>query len=440
MSTSGPSLNAHLDLLKRESAILTVGTAASMLASIVSLAILVKTLPAASLGMLIVINTYPLLVHQVINLQSWQGFIRAAQHCQAQKRSDELAQLVKFFFVLDLIAITAAAAVAVLLAGPLANALGWAPDWVPYLQLFACSLLVNFSSFSLGVLRLYKRYNWQAMCALFGPVAQLIAAVFLYAYQAPIESYLWSWLVIAAVGTSLQLGVAMRTLAKQGLGNWWRAKLRYFDEPLRFTFWVNVATSLDASVKQFDVMLVSAVVSLEAVPIYRFIKQAGVFLYRLADALAQTSYSRMVDLLTEQNLGSALVVLRTVMAWIAPFSLAYLLIVGLSAPYWLGWLFNDSFAANSFELGVYLLIVGTAVVFTPLHQLIYALGYVRIPALATLLAVGAFLILSLAWGAAYGLVGFIAALAIYHLIALCAKLALLVWVRRQRPIVSSEQP
>lgn len=428
MTTSAASLGQHLVLLRRESSVLIFGTGLSMLAAIVALAILVKTLPATSLGMLIVINTYPLLAHQVINLQSWQGFVRTAQNLVATNNRPEMRELLKFFFVIDLATTALAAGLAFVLAHPIARALAWSPDWVEYLQLFALSLLLNFSSFSLGVLRLFKHYKWQAACALVSPLAQLGATIILAAIGAPITTYLWAWFAIALTGSVIQLAAAQHILRKHGLSDWWRAPLRYFSAPLKFTFWVNVATSLDASVKQLDVLLVSTVVSLEAVPVYRFIKQAGVFLYRFADVFAQTSYSRLVELLADNQLRSALTVMRTVMLWIAPFALAYLFLIMGTASYWLEPLFNAAFAANGPELYAYLAVAAVAVLFTPLHQLIYALGFVRLPAATTALAVATFIFLSFKWGAAYGLMGFVGAIAVYNAIALLVKLVLLVIV------------
>ena len=175
-------------------------------------------------------------------------------------------------------------------------------------------------------------------------------------------------------------------------------------------------------------LLVSTVVSLEAVPVYRFIKQAGVFLYRFADVFAQTSYSRLVELLADNQLRSALTVMRTVMLWIAPFALAYLFLIMGTASYWLEPLFNAAFAAKGPELYAYLAVAAVAVLFTPLHQLIYALGFVRLPAATTALAVATFIFLSFKWGAAYGLMGFVGAIAVYNAIALLVKLVLLVIV------------
>ena len=83
----------------RDSAVLTAGSLAAMGMFLLTLIVLVHTLEAAALGLLIVVNAYPVLCHAVINLQSWQGFIRAGSEPLASGDLERLASLIKFFFL-----------------------------------------------------------------------------------------------------------------------------------------------------------------------------------------------------------------------------------------------------------------------------------------------------------------------------------------------------
>ncbi len=412
--------------LVRETNVLTLGSLVAMGCAILTLVILTQSLSAVELGGLIVINTFPLLMHQFFNLQSWQGFVRAApQELVSEEDIKTTAELLKFFLLVDVASAIGATLIALSLSGVLIQLFGWDSDWYGYLQLFACSLLVNLTSFSLISFRRFKAYNRQAFCIALLPATQLIAAIILATMDVPLQTYVYTWWSLAVLTYLVFMVLALKTLSEHDLLGWLGAKTRFFKAPIAFTFWMNSATSLDAVVKQFDVLLVSTLVSLEAVPIYRFIKQAGAIMYRLADSLAQTSFPRMVGYLSRGDLSSALALFKRSLVWIAPLALLYVVVVASSSPFWLEAIFNAEFARHWSDLAWYLGIVGVAVLFTALHQLMHAMGYAKVPLLITAVAVGTFLLVAWMLAPTYAITGFIIALAAYHLVALSGKLLLL---------------
>ena len=126
--------------------------------------------------------------------------------------------------------------------------------------------------------------------------------------------------------------------------------------------------------------------------------------------------------------------------WIAPLAAGYVLLIVLSSPWWLGPLLSPQFAEHWSTLAAYLCVVGVAVLFTPLHQLIYALGYVRFPAALTLVAVGVFITLCVVLAPSLELLGFVIAFAAYNLLTLGAKSLLLLFRRRRAVAAASVGP
>ncbi len=411
--------------LRNEATILAAGSGIAMASGVLLLAVLVRALPNAQVGQLILLAAYPALIHQFANLQSWQGYSREGLALLADDDKAGFASLTQAFFRLDAICSVAAFLLALLLVSATVNLLDWPEHWRVWLYAFSALLLTNYTSFSLAVMRCFKSYRTQAVCTVLLPLSQLAVALVLWRHNADIESYLIAWLALTVISHVSHLLAAVVILARRRITRWFAARPRNSGGSLGFTAWVNLATSLDSIVKQFDVILVSALISIEVVPVYRLIKQCGAVFYRFADGLAQASFPRLVTLTLSRKLPAALSLFRRSALWLLIGSTCAATAIAGTSSYWLGRVFTPEFAAFAPQLSTYLAIVVVAVTFTALHQLIYALGYVRRPAALTALAVVAFLACAIWLAPSHGLWAFMIGFAIYHGIAITGKLLLL---------------
>lgn len=411
--------------LRNEAAILAAGSAVAMASGVLLLAVLVRALPNAEVGQLILLAAYPALIHQFANLQSWQGFSREGLALLADNDRGGFASLTQTFFRLDALCSIVAFLLATFLVGVAITLFDWPEHWRNWLYAFSALLLTNYTSFSLAVMRCFKSYRVQAACTVLLPLSQLATACVLWQQGARLETYLIAWLALTALSHLSHLVVAVAILARNNVKNWLSARVGHSRGSLGFTAWVNLATSLDSIVKQFDVMLVSALISIEVVPVYRLIKQCGAVFYRFADGLAQASFPRLVAFTLERNMPAALTLFsRSAILLFLGAAFAAVAIAGTSG-YWLGRVFTPEFVPYAPILAAYLAIVVVAVTFTALHQLIYALGYVRRPAALTGIAVFAFLVCAISLSPAYGIWAFVVGFAVYHGIAISGKLLLL---------------
>lgn len=419
------SASAGTSGLRSEATVLAAGSAVAMASGVLLLAVLVRALPNAEVGQLILLAAYPALIHQFANLQSWQGFSREGVALLAAEDRAGFASLTQTFFRLDAICSIAAFLLAILLVSVVIPLLDWPEHWRSWLYAFSALLLTNYTSFSLAVMRCFTSYRIQAACTVLLPLSQLVAALVLWRQDAQLDTYLITWLALTVVSHLSHLLAAVTILAKQNIKKWLTARAGNSRGSLGFTAWVNLATSLDSIVKQFDVMLVSALISIEVVPVYRLIKQCGAVFYRFADGLAQASFPRLVALTLERNMPAALTLFRRSAIWLFVGAACAAAVIAGSSGYWLGRVFTSEFAPYAPILGTYLAIVVVAVTFTALHQLIYALGYVRRPAALTAIAVLAFLVCAILLAPTFGIWAFMIGFAVYHSIAICGKMLLL---------------
>lgn len=410
---------------------LLVAAAIAMAASLGTLAVLLASFDRTFVGMLLVLTAYPLLVHQVLNLKSWQTLTRETAPDMASDARDRVAALTKAYFRVELGCVALAGVLGTGLVPAVRAAFGWPERWEPLLYLFAATVFLNFSSFSFAVFRLLRASRVQALCTALLPVGQLALTGMFWGLGLPAEHLVGYWLALIALSYLVTLICALALLRQRALGHWWRARPPKGNQALRSSLWINAATSLDAVVKQLDLLLVSALISVDAVPGYRLLKQSGAALFRFADVIAQTSYSRLLALLARDDQEGALRLTRAGTLSCAAVGLAMALVLGATAGWWLP-LFGPQSLGLREPLTVYLLVVALAVAGTVLHQVVYALGYTRLPVLSTAIAVAAFLIAVVVLSPFWGLWAFVAGFAIYHLLALTAKVLLLAYHQRQR--------
>ncbi|MEM1232347.1 MAG: hypothetical protein AAGI15_17555 [Pseudomonadota bacterium] len=411
-------------LVTRENSALLMAAAVAMAASLAVLASLLATFETAFVGMVLVTQAFPLLVHQIVNLKSWQSFTREATPPLRAGDRLQVAALTQAYFRVDLGCALLGGSIALLLVGAASALFGWPEAWRGALYAFAGTVFINFSSFSFAVFRLLRATRAQSFATVLLPLGQLLL-LGLFARSHPgASAFLAAWLTLTVASYVITLALAVIALQSQGLGGWWRARPPAGNRAWASSLWINAATSLDAIVKQADLLLVSALLSVDAVPGYRLLKQSGAALYRFADVIAQTSFSRLLTLLDAGDESGARRLLRSGSLSCIAASAGAVVVLVLAMPLWLP-LFGEVGVASRAPLTAYLVIVVIAVGGTLLHQLVYALGYLRMPVLTTAVAVGVFLVTAVAAAPELGVWAFIAAFALYHAVALTGKALLL---------------
>ncbi len=417
-------------LVTGENSALLLAAAVAMAASLGVLALLLATFETAFVGLVLVTSAYPLLVHQVVSLKSWQSFTREATPPLRAGDLARVAALTQAYFRVDFGCALLGGLLALLLVSVASTLFGWPDGWRGALYAFAATVFLNFSSFSFAVFRLLRATRAQSLVTVMLPLSQLLLLGLLAPAAPGATTFLAAWLTLTVASYVITFALAVTVLQRSGLGGWRTARPPADHRAWSSSLWINAATSLDAVVKQADLLLVSALLSVDAVPGYRLLKQSGAALYRFADVIAQTSFSRLLTLLDAGDTAGAWRLLRWgSVGCIAASAVAVCLLV-LAMPLWLP-LFGEVGISSRAPLTAYLVIVVIAVGGTLLHQLVYALGYLRMPVLTTALAVAVFLITAVLTAPYLGIWAFVLALALYHGVALTGK-ALLLWAR-QRP-------
>lgn len=354
------------------------GTTFATAIGLISLPLKTHALGAAQFGLLTVVLAYIALMERLTSFRSWIPLIKFGAAALAKDQKRELAGYVKLAFLMDLTGALLGSALAFVGARVFAAWQGWDSDTIRLLSIASLLPLFNLIEGPTGVLRIFdrfKRFTMQKMVeAILGVAGTLLA----WWMEWGILGFLISSLVAVITGRLLLVAMAWEALRRHGvLAVWKESPVQAPGKFLRFGGWSYLSSVMDIPVKQLDVIILSAALSLEASGIYRIIKQVVGLLVVLTDPIYQAVYPQfsamMVDGGLAKSLKYSLKIGLLIGAVVAPVSL----MLATTSAWWLPKIFGEEFRAGWIALSLFLALKVLTLPTLPIHPLFAAAGYVK---------------------------------------------------------------
>ena len=274
-----------------------------------------KSLGMAVLGIILFLHSYHLFFAELATFQAWQPIIRFGMEDIQRKDSKGLARLIKFGYKLDIISaiVAFAAAVAffpvfILIEDSFPAVFDQLPEGFdtrslyPILILYCSLLLVRHRGASIGVFRLFDRFDVLAWHAVLMTGVRLIGVVIATVMDAGMKGYLIAWFIGSLVDYLALPILAGIELAKRNvLKLVWRTKSSFL-RPRKglwpFVWKANIDSSLSAANVHLPVLLVMAVFGPVWVTAYRLAEEIAKLLsegFRLLDQVIYPELAKMVS-------------------------------------------------------------------------------------------------------------------------------------------------
>lgn len=281
---------------------------------LIGLLIAGNSISIGALGIIFFLHSYHLLFAELATFQAWQPIIRYGMDDVQSKDADNLASLIKFGYKLDVMsAVTAfVAAVAFFpivilfrdIFPDIFNELGEEFDvrtLYGTLALYCSLLLVRHRGASIGVFRLFDRFDVLAWHGMIMTGVRLIGVVIAAMLGAGMEGFLIAWFVGSLVDYITLPMLAARELSKR---NMLRRVLRAKASVLKarkglwpFVWKANIDSSLAASNVHLPVLLVMSVFGPVWVSVYRTAEEIAKLLsegFKLLDQVIYPELAKMV--------------------------------------------------------------------------------------------------------------------------------------------------
>jgi O-antigen/teichoic acid export membrane protein len=280
-----------------------------------SLKLATNFLAPAEVGVLVFIHAYMLFFSEVAAFQSWQSIIRYGTDDLKDKASDKLCRLIGFGIRLDALAAVLAFIAALSMfsfslwfaqsyLGLTEIGESFSPEAVQtYITFYCLLVLVRQRGASIGVFRLFDKFNVLAVKAVIMPAVRFIGAVIAVVTNAGFEGFLLAWFAGSFAAYVFLPIMAIKELkSRHLLGRVFRAKVNFF-KPKRKGLWSfviksNIDATLGAATLHLPSLLVFALFGATWTAIYKIAEEVAKLLsegFKLLDHVIYPELARMVS-------------------------------------------------------------------------------------------------------------------------------------------------
>ena len=396
---------------------------ASAITFIISI-ILIKIIGSESYGILILAQSYMNIMDVIINIQSWRSTIQYGQKALVDGNEKELHSYVKLGCIMDISTAILCFIISILLPNLIGGLLHWSNEMILCSEIFAITIISHFAGTPTAILRLFNKYNLVALSKTLAAIFKItaIVAYYLITKNLNLVSSTIIFMLTDFIGNSLLVIFAFYNYSKKyKISDIIKAKMpKDAKSFISYTLWGTLSEIVDLPVQTIDVFIVS-VLGNATVAIYKIFKQIIGIISKVTGPIQQSILPQFSELSAKGNEKRGFEVVIKIHKTILKYTLPISILVGVASYFWLGKLYDMTYANYWYILFIYLMIQTYALSYTTIHPFFITLGNMRINAIIEFTANIVYLIVSYILVRAMGLLGITIAFLIQILLNIFLK-------------------
>jgi len=395
-------------IIKNSGIILAGNTTASAL-NLISFAIMAKQLGPESLALLVLAQTYAMIFNDLFNIQTWESMIKFGS---AKLKNSSITNIIKTNFLLDLVSAIIAFTFALVLLKLAVNILGWDESYLNIFSLYSFSILFNITTFTIGIPRLFDKFLSVAKISVVMALLKLASVLYVMNFANSLIVYIYVYLGIDVL-TNLSLIIYSMSLLSSKYGShWWEKGFKIDKDQIRFIWWTNLRTIIRIPVRHFDMVVISSVISIQMVGIYKVYKEIAGILGRLSNPVNQAIFPEFVRLIGDNQIIQSKDVAKKMISLLFLVSLILTILMLLLAKPAVSLFFGVEYMSHMPALYLLIIFYWTVFFTTPINSLFIAAGFARYSFYLVLFSNSLFLLAVYSLGKSIGIYGIISALLI----------------------------
>ena len=396
---------------------------ASAITFIISI-ILIKIIGSESYGILILAQSYMNIMDVIINIQSWRSTIQYGQKALVYGNEKELHSYVKLGCIMDISTAILCFIISILLPNLIGGFLHWSNEMILCSEIFAITIISHFAGTPTAILRLFNKYNLVALSKTLAAIFKItaIVAYYLITKNLNLVSSTIIFMLTDFIGNILLVISAFYNYSKKyKISDIIKAKMpKDAKSFISYTLWGTLSEIVDLPVQTIDVFIVS-VLGNATVAIYKIFKQIIGIISKVTGPIQQSILPQFSELSAKGNEKRGFEVVIKIHKTILKYTLPISILVGVTSYFWLGKLYDVTYANYWYILFIYLMIQTYALSYTTIHPFFITLGNMRINAIIEFTANIVYLIVSYILVRAMGLLGITIAFLIQILLNIFLK-------------------
>lgn len=396
---------------------------ASAITFIISI-ILIKIIGSESYGILILAQSYMNIMDVIINIQSWRSTIQYGQKALVDGNEKELHSYVKLGCIMDISTAILCFIISILLPNLIGELLHWSNEMILCSEIFAITIISHFAGTPTAILRLFNKYNLVALSKTLAAIFKItaIVAYYLITKNLNLVSSTIIFMLTDFIGNILLVIFAFYNYSKKyKISDIIKAKMpKDAKSFISYTLWGTLSEIVDLPVQTIDIFIVS-VLGNATVAIYKIFKQIIGIISKVTGPIQQSILPQFSELSAKGNEKRGFEVVIKIHKTILKYTLPISILVGVTSYFWLGKLYDMTYANYWYILFIYLMIQTYALSYTTIHPFFITLGNMRINAIIEFTANIVYLIVSYILVRAMGLLGITIAFLIQILLNIFLK-------------------
>ncbi|ANS84197.1 Inner membrane protein YghQ [Vibrio scophthalmi] len=277
--------------LKRGFISLMGGTLISSVFGFISIALVARSLGVNQFGIFAIITSYALIIDKLFNFQSWQALIKFGSDALETDSENDILSICGFCFSLDIVSSVISFTIALILSVFIIDYFAWGEQEKIALYIISISCLFKFSSYAIGVFRVFDENVVQAKILSYAAFIKCSLVVIAFSYNANIVVYALIWTLSELVLNIMNVISSYRIMNKRFDGG--KVKLGFTNSDskiVKFVLWTNLSGAVDLPSKELDVFMVGILSSDSQAGLYKLAKQAMIIVGRLAGPMYQAAF------------------------------------------------------------------------------------------------------------------------------------------------------
>ncbi len=299
-------VDGPLRRLLGNASLLVGGRSLNAVFNLTAMTLIVRSVGLETFGSLVLVHAFASTIGDLAKFQSWQAVLRYGTPALESGRIPDFRRLVKLTVLLDLGSALVGIAAAIVVAPLLAPRLGWAPELLPAIQLYAFSILFMVTATPTGLLRLFDRFDLLSISNAIGSFVRVVGAVWVFVQGADLEFLLALWFISTVASGSWLIGHSIRALAARELLRGPRLGVRGLtaghEQIVSFVMTTQGITTLSAGMRQLATVVVGLLLDAASAGLFDVSRRVTTLLSRFASLMRPAIYPEFARLSTRDDL------------------------------------------------------------------------------------------------------------------------------------------
>jgi O-antigen/teichoic acid export membrane protein len=190
---------------------------------------------------------------------------------------------------------------------------------------------------------------------------------------------------------------------------WWREKITINKDQIRFIWWANLRTITRIPVRYFDMIVISSVVSLQMVGVYKVYKEIASVVKKIQDPINQTIFPEFTKLLANSRITKTASIAKRTILLLSGLSVVITVILILTSSLIVETFFGVEYLLEINALYAMVIVYMLSFITVPINSLFVAAGFAKIAFYVLVFTNVLYLISAYVFGIKYGIYGIVGA-------------------------------